>query len=183
MEKLNNETNKLTYLVAWGKNRETAWSGTYFSLYNALSKYFDVTDVDVTMNRYKKAFMSHVLRMDSRSIEAQNLYSTGRKMHNVKGNVFQFTDYLYNDEGRNTYMYVDHLMSHVNYMREHLPDVYAIAGFGDLPSSIVVKRATEQNDYVRSCSSLFTMGHWLSEWLISQGLPSDHIHPVGGVQT
>lgn len=32
----------LKYLVSCGKNRETAWSGTNFSLYKALGKYFEV---------------------------------------------------------------------------------------------------------------------------------------------
>lgn len=31
---------KLTYLVGWGKNKETAWSGTYYALYKELIHYY-----------------------------------------------------------------------------------------------------------------------------------------------
>ena len=36
---------QLTFLVNWGQNKETAWSGTNYSLYKALSKHYDVHDI------------------------------------------------------------------------------------------------------------------------------------------
>lgn len=45
---------QLTYLVNWGKNKETAWSGTNYSLYKALQKYYSIKDVNLKGNRWIK---------------------------------------------------------------------------------------------------------------------------------
>ena len=40
------------------------------------------------------------------------------------------------------------------------------------------------NDYIKNhCSGLFTMGHWLREWLIEQGVDANLVHAVGGGTT
>lgn len=54
---------KLTFLVNWGKNKETAWSGTNYSVYKALKKYFDVEDVNIKSNRWILAFLRRIVKM------------------------------------------------------------------------------------------------------------------------
>lgn len=48
---------KLTYLVHWGKNKETAWSGTNYSLYKALCKYYQVDDINLKFPKLISVFM------------------------------------------------------------------------------------------------------------------------------
>ena len=56
-------------MLIGGKNKETAWSGTNYSLYKALTKYYDVHDINLKGNRWANAFLSKVLRIDGASIE------------------------------------------------------------------------------------------------------------------
>ena len=170
----------LTYLVSWGANKETAWSGTNYSLYKALNEFYNVKDINLSGNRWTQKIMKHLLHLDGASIEYYRRHKLGKKLDNINGNVFQFSEVLYDSEVRDTYMYVDNTVSYVNYMRNHLPDVFAVSGFQDTNSAIFDKREKEQNQYIRTCSALFTMGHWLREWLIGQGYSPDRIHAVGG---
>lgn len=171
---------KLTYLVSWGKNRETAWSGTNFSLYKALGKYFKVDDINLNGNRWTNAFMSRVLRMDGATIEYFRRHMLGYKLRKTNGNVFQFSEVLSNNDKRKTYMFVDNTVSYVNYLRTEKPDIYAVSAFQNTNPKIFDKRGNEQDEYIRTCSGLFTMGHWLREWLISRGFPANRIYAVGG---
>jgi len=82
----------LKYLVSCGKNRETAWSGTNFSLYKALGKYFEVNDINLNGNRWTNAFMSRVIRMDGDIIEYYRRHQLGMKLRNTTGSVFQFSE-------------------------------------------------------------------------------------------
>ena len=65
-------------------------------------------------------------------------------------------------------------------MRRNLPQIYEMSGFLTTNSNITDKREGEQTSYMNSCKGVFTMGHWLRDWLISQGLSADKVHVVGG---
>lgn len=171
---------QLTYLVNWGKNKETAWSGTNYSLYKALTKYYDVHDIILKGNRWANAFLSKVLRMDGTSIEYYRRHLLKKKLKDIKGNVFQFSEVLSDNDYRNTFMYVDNTVSYVSYLRTEKTDIFEVSAFQNTKSKIFEKREKEQDEYIRTCSGLFTMGHWLRNWLIEQGVPAEKIHAVGG---
>ena len=172
---------KLTYLVNWGKNKETAWSGTNYSAYKALQKYFDVSDFNLKGNRWVNAFLHRIARMDGMSIDYYRRKILRNRLQSVKGNVFQFSELLFDNNKRKTFMYVDNTVSYVDYMRKNLPNVYSVSAFQESNVGILEKRAKEQDEYIRMhCSGLFTMGHWLREWLIERGMPADKIYVVGG---
>ena len=98
---------QLTYLVNWGKNKETAWSSTNYSLYKALTKYYDMHDINLKGNRWANAFLSKVLRIDGASIEYYRRHLLKENLKDIKGNVFQFSEVLSDKDKRKTYMYVD----------------------------------------------------------------------------
>ena len=172
---------ELTYLVNWGKNKETAWSGTNYSLYKALQKYYSIKDVNLKGNRWINAFLRRILRLNTSVIGFYRKRVQSFRLRNTKGKVFQFAEVLNNRPGRDTYMYVDLTVSHVNYLRKNQPDVYSVSAYQNSDPRIFEKRAKEQDEYIRTCSGLFTMGHWLKEWLVEQGFPASRIHAVGGV--
>jgi len=171
---------ELTYLVNWGKNKETAWSGTNYSLYKALQKYYSIKDVNLKGNRWINAFLHRILRLNTSVIGFYQKRMQSFRLRDTKGKVFQFAEVLYNRPGRDTYMYVDLTVSHVNYLRKNQPDVYAVSAYQNSDPRIFEKRAKEQDEYIRTCSGLFTMGHWLKDWLVEQGFPASRIHAVGG---
>lgn len=177
-EKMNKQ--ELTFLVDWGDNKETAWSGTNYSLYKALSKYYDIKDINLNRNRLVKSFMRRILRLDETSIDFYNRHLLGKELHKVRGNTFQFSEVLYDRQCRNTYMYIDLTVSYINHLRKENPDIFAVSAFQDANMNVFEKRGKEQDSYIRTCSGLFTMGHWLKEWLVKQGFDSNHIYAVGG---
>ena len=173
----------LTFLVSWGADKKTAWSGTNYSLYKALNDYYEVKDInlsDIGVNRWVNAILRHLLRMDGATLEYYRRHRLGKKLGSIQGNVFQFSEVLSENDTRRTFLYVDLTVSYVNYMRTHLPDTFAVSAFQNTNADIFSRRGKEQDEYIRSCSGLFTMGHWLKEWLIHQGFPSEKIHAVGG---
>ena len=173
--------NQLTYLVNWGKNKETAWSGTNYSLYKALQKYYDIHDVNLSVNRWVDAFMRRILRMDWMQMGFYRTKMIRHQLRNVKGNVFQFGEYLNDTDSRKTYMYVDCTLGYVDYLRTQLPDIFAVSAYQDIDPTVIDRRTKAQGDYIKNhCSGLFTMGHWLREWLIKQGVDASLVHAVGG---
>ena len=48
---------KLNFIVNWGKNKETAWSGTNYSIFKALSKYYAINE------DFKKRFVNKSSRV------------------------------------------------------------------------------------------------------------------------
>ena len=45
---------KLLFLCVWTKNKKQSWSGTPIHLMNSLTKYFDIIDVNVSLNLFEK---------------------------------------------------------------------------------------------------------------------------------
>lgn len=41
----------LYFIVSWAKNKAQTWSGTCFGLYNSLSKYFKVEDININEDK------------------------------------------------------------------------------------------------------------------------------------
>ena len=171
---------KIKYLVNWGNNKETAWSGTSYSLYKALQKYYDVHDINLKINRIVDAFCRRILCKDSSVVDYyyNHLISLGLKK--TKGKVFQFSEILYDKPDRDTYMYLDITMSYVYELSKSQPDIFKLSNFAGIQPRILERRSMEQDNYIRSCSGLFTMGHWLRALLIEQGFPANRVHAVGG---
>lgn len=169
---------KLYFIVNWGgKAKELAWSGTNYSIYKALSKVFDIHEITVK-TPWLVTKIANKLRLDWFSREWY--MGKFRRIENVKrGFVFQFGEILNDTKTRHTYVYQDLSVSYVKYMRDHLSEDFEFSSYQNAKSSIIDKRAIAQNQYYESCSGIFTMGHWLEKFLISQGIPSDKVHAVG----
>lgn len=172
---------RLAYLVNWGKDKENAWSGTYYSLYKALSKFYDVKDINTKGGKIAESIQRRLFRMDNLKITQLRNQRWGRKLKKTEGKVFQFGKILPNSDKRQTYMYVDLTFNYVKYMQSNLPEVFVVSSYQNSTTKVFHERALEQDEYMRTCSGVFTMGNWLKGWLIGQGFPANRIHAVGGV--
>lgn len=171
---------ELTYLTETNKEK-TGWTGARKFLYDSLSEYYSLNAQNTSMNRWLSIFIRHGLGVNKTIFEYHRRNTLRKKFRNLKGKVFQFNDILFNEDGRETYMYVDLTMSYLNYMKNNISEVYKMSGFQKSDSATVERWAKEQDYYISSCcSGLFTMSNWLRKWLISQGLPSSKIYTVGG---
>lgn len=169
---------KLHFIVNWGgKSKERAWSGTNYSIYKSLSKLFDIQEFSIsTPWIVTKIFNKLGLDWFSR----EWYISKFRKIKKIQdGKVFQFDENLFETDKRKTFIYQDLSVSYVKYMRDNLPEVYMVSSYQDAGSSIIDKRTILQNKYYETCSGIFTMGHWLRNFLVEQGLPAEKVHAVG----
>ncbi len=169
---------KLHFVVNWGgKAKERAWSGTNYSIFKALSKRFEIEEIEIKT----PWIISKLLNKLKFDWFTRDFYlSKIRKIQCPKyGKVFQFGETIKDTETIQTFVYQDLSVSYVKYMKDNLPDVYAVSAFQNAKSNVLEKRAILQERYYKSCKGIFTMGEWLREFLIRQGIPSNKVHAVG----
>lgn len=171
---------KLTYLVHWGKNKETAWSGTNYSLYKALCKYYQVDDINLKFPKLISIFRHRVLRKDWFSGGCYELQYYRRKYKRTKGKVLQMSGIVDSDSETQSYIYNDLSVSYVDYMKDHLPEVFAVSDFQLANPAVIHRQAVLQSQFYENCSGIFCMGHWLRNFLVSTGLSEDKVIHVGG---
>ena len=121
--------NNLNFLVCWGKNKETAWSGTNYSIFKALSKYYAIDECPIKSSSLLFRILRRLFRMDSFMISSiiRRLYSL--KYRNLRGNTFQFEEVCGDTANRNTFIYMDLNVSYIKYMYENLPSVFAVSAY------------------------------------------------------
>ena len=171
---------KLNFIVNWGKNKETAWSGTNYSIFKALSKFYDINEFPIKSPGLLFRILRRLLRMDSFRISSiiRRFYS--QKYRNLKGNTFQFGEICQDTADRNTFIYLDLNVSYIKYMYENLPSVFAVSAYQNVKYDSICKRSIVQDKYLKTCSAVFTMGHWLKDYLVSNGFNANNIYHVGG---
>ena len=98
---------KLNFIVNWGKNKETAWSGTNYSIFKALSKYYDINECPIKSSGLLFRILRRIFRMDSFMISSiiRRFYS--RRYRNLRGNTFQFEEVSNVTTYRKTFIYLD----------------------------------------------------------------------------
>lgn len=171
---------RLTYLVNWGKNKETAWSGTNYSLYKALSKYYLVNDIDLKFPKIISIFLHRVLRLDWFGGSFYELLYFRRKYRGIKGKVLQMSGIVDSGTTTQSYIYNDLSVSYVEYMREHLPEIFAVSDFQHAKPSLIHQQASAQAVAYEKCTAIFCMGHWLRDFLVHSGLSANKVIYCGG---
>lgn len=179
---------KLYYLVKWGKDKQKAWSGTCWGLFNALMKHGDgMTDIDLSSSRMEDLYFRFVRKMTRAGgdMELGHIKRSRRKVQrlldNSKCNVFQFAEVIPDTKGIRTYIYMDLSVDYVRYMSENLQDVFAVSGFQNCGKDAIRARNESQLAYFSNCSGIFTMGRWIAKDLVERsGIPESKVYPVGG---
>lgn len=172
---------ELKYLANFGLDKERAWSGTVFSLFTALSKHFEVNEVNAALSIFTRVLLK-ILKIHWFNSSFFENWLNSKKFKKLNGNIFQFSEIKFDDEKTKTrtFIYQDLSVSYIKYMKENLPEVFEKSGYTDISSKILEKRVIYQNKYYSTCSKVFVMGHWLKKFLVEQGLLSDKVAAVGG---
>lgn len=173
--------NKIHYLVRWGNNKETAWSGTNYSLFRALQNYYEVHDVDLKRFKLLDIFMHRILRFDWFTSDYYWQKWFKFRYREFRGKVLQMSGIVRATANVKTYIYQDLSVSYVKYMMDNLPEVFAVSGFQGVKRNVLIQRCLEQNNYyTHHCTAIFTMGKWLAEYLKTQDYCKDKVFPIGG---
>ena len=171
----------LKFVAAWyNKDKNLSWSGTTYALLKELQKHFNVELLNVRL--YKVVNILRKLNMLSNDFDISVIKNERQRLNRkVKSEiVFQFAEHI-EKPGLKTFIYQDLSVSYLLYMYLTNKHELKYSGFGGYDIKYVKQRAILQNHYYETCSGIFTMGRWLSNFLINEcGLPKDKVHHVGG---
>ena len=177
---------KIYFLANWGKNKESAWSGTYWGLYTALNKLITIDEIDLKTHRISPRKILHKILMSNdmnlsiiNNYRKQTLPILKRKDKNVP--ILQFDEIVFNSDQLSTYIYQDLSASYVEFLSKTDSRIFQYSGFSMNSKSAMHKRCNIQMQYYQTCSGIFTMGKWLKADLTERcGISSTKVHHVGG---
>lgn len=175
---------ELLFLARWGNDKKRAWSGINWSLYNALSKYYDIDDIN--LSSAKKTIIDRIINKANpdiflRETKRNGMYAIQYINRRKPATIFQFAENIFDADNLSTYIYQDLSVSYVEYMMDNMPDIFAVSAFQNQSHAAIRNRAAYQNSYYQQCKGIFTMGKWLAEDMINRcHIEQEKVHPVGG---
>ena len=182
-------TVKMYYSARWNTPKEGTWSGTTWHLRKALSERFDVVDFEILdpgpLGKIGRHLRERV-GFDDMGLAAMRRNSRlfWRSMDPQPGDVvFSFDECPMADKLRGVlhYVYQDNC---VEYVYHAVAGHDSVEGYLGLPKASLLsieKRLQNQRAFYERAAGVFTMGHWLADYLINEcGLPEGKVHPVGG---
>ncbi|MDE6802580.1 MAG: hypothetical protein K2J06_07425, partial [Muribaculaceae bacterium] len=111
---------KLNFVVTWGEDKTRAWSGTYYSIHQALEKYYDIADFDtIEPNRFANVYAKILLKLGLRKDDFNVRYILKNRKHyenRLSGKIFQFTEFIQDSPSRQTYIYQDLSVPYLYYL-------------------------------------------------------------------
>lgn len=173
---------QLTYIIKWNKVDKTkTWSGTGYSIYKALKKYFEVEDIPIPEdNLFYKCYKK--LIGGKSSSHTKDILKKRKFLNNIckEKMVFQFAEYV-NHPSAKTYIYQDLNVEYLLMLSRNNQELYQYAWGNKCDANFWVDRCNLQNEYYQSATGIFCMGHWLKEYLIKEcNIPYEKVVHVGG---
>lgn len=180
----------LVYACPWEINRSKSWSGTNMSLYKSLSNYYNLIDFDtgyyskhgvnVSLQNYVDKAIQKVTghyNLEVQRIKRMDKFAVGKFNNAV---IFQF-DECPNLSDCSHYIYLDLHVGYYRKMYEETPILFGQSGYSKIPIKLLYEREKTQIDFLKNCSGIFTMGHWIVNQLIKDyNISADKIYSVGG---
>ncbi len=182
---------QLNFVAEWhGDDRKKVWSGTTYSLFEALKQHYDVVDVDVT-NHIETRLDEWINRIHG-LLHISRLNDGGKRWVRNAGNYvkslklssnlyFQFCEYVDDQKGRKTYCFLDLTTDYLSDLSIRDSGLYAQSNFRNYPPKFFRRRKEYQNRYFRQCAGVFTLAQWTAKDMVNRmGLSPKKVHFVGG---
>lgn len=180
---------EVLYICLWYKDKKRTWSGTAWSLRQAMEPYVQVRDFELSDPLYRKVIrrlrgkkglipappLGDRLQLAGRYAAWKHRHKNFRKMP-----TFQFGDW---PSGAHfaTYLYQDLSVAAILWLQKEDPTAYRYCEYQQVPTKVLERRAASQLRRYRKSEAVFTMSLWLREFLIREcGLPQEKVHAVGG---
>lgn len=176
--------NCIAYICQWGRNRKKTWSGTNYSLHEALKKQVNLEDFDIQSRPltklklflYKRCGITKYDFMYGDVVYFNN--HIPRELEKSRICSIQFTE-LDLGENIHSYIYQDLCIDYVHNVilqDEELKRYYR----QNVSDYVLRKRERKQRQYYESCKGIFVMGEWLKDYLIHEvGIDSNKVYCVG----
>lgn len=173
---------EVVYVCLWYKEKQKTWSGTAWSLRQAMEPYVRIRDFTISDPVYRK-----VLRKLKRKKGLAPKVTSGDRLRlrwlchdRERTNTFQFGDWPVGDRYA-SYIYQDLSVAAILWLRKQDPEGYRYCEYDQVPLKLLERRADAQLQNYRKSAAVFTMSKWLREFLIREcGLPEEKVYAVGG---
>ncbi|MHA5099207.1 glycosyltransferase family 4 protein [Oenococcus oeni] len=183
----------LNYVAIWNKaNKKGTWSGTTWNLEQALEKDFKVNSVEKSRNRvfeklislsdnfFYKLHINYKFYMHFLNLEAvYRRLNTRKTKHQLKiGDVLQVWDVV---DVANSSLYVDLTFGSIRFLNQRYPNSFGQSNFENLNSIVLKKKIDVQATFLDNQKYIFTMSHWLRNYLIeNEHRPATQVIYAGG---
>lgn len=182
---------KILYAVEWNKkDKSKTWSGTGYSLYRALCERAEVEDINTSLNTVEKLICSlsqiqfengRIIREKRKFNKLKVIMQEKRLLRKLNGYdlpLIQIGDFQ--RKYKNQYIYQDLSVDSIIECRNINPEVYKYAPFIKSSKNLFKWRSDFQKEVYDNCKGVFTMSHWLKDYLIKHtGLPAEKVHYIG----
>lgn len=181
---------KLLYICTWDKCKEKTFSGTTYFLFKALQSKIQISDLDVSLNKFEKKInkLFGIKFINGRTVYIGNFNKLSgilfqKKINNAinKNNndiVLQIGSYglCKNDY----YTYQDLSIDSLLYFRKKKPELFKYSGFQDIPFKDLNYKREKQMEVYNKAKGIFTMSKWLANNLIEYtNIKKDKVHAIG----
>lgn len=181
-----NEVVRLNYCASWTSDRAKTWSGTTWSLEQALKKAFSVNEVDLAGRTLADRAFRKVRRAVGRDdfdlgIMCRQQIRFEKGAHPQADVWFQFSEVPMPVKGGRHYVYQDLAVEWLARCMIDDPGTFMYTGFVGVSPKAMRRRAQAQREFYEKASGVFTMGKWMADFLANEaGLPAEKVHHVGG---
>lgn len=180
---------EVLYICLWYKDKKRTWSGTAWSLRQAMEPYVQVRDLALSDPLYRKIFrrlqrkkglapgpvLRDRMRLGGRYAAWKYRHGKQQKMP-----TFQFGSWPAGAHFA-AYLYQDLSIPAILWLQREDPAGYRYCEYEQVPQKTLRRRAARQLEQYRQSEAVFTMSRWLSEFLVREcGLPREKVHAVGG---
>ena len=180
------KTISLNYCARWSEERRKTWSGTTWSLEQALAKRFELREVDLAVPTFvdqafaKARRVAGVADLDLGFLRKEQILFE-RGSHPRADVWFQFAEVPVPRGDERHYTYQDLTVQWLLRCLRDDPDTYRWTGFDHTTVRVMEKRAKFEREFLDMAAGIFTMGKWMADFLVDEaGLPSEKVHHVGG---
>ena len=177
----------LYFCAEWARDKAATWSGTTWALHEALGRYFDVRDVELSQGRRSLASralgrLRRKAGRDDFGMAALDDQQRGFDACNAnEGSFFQFSEVPAVRAGSRNYVYQDLAVEWLWDCKRDDPTTFAYTGFQNMADKAFAARLARQRAFYKDCAGVFTMGRWMADYLVGEcGLPAAKVHHAGG---
>ena len=176
---------EVIFICQWGRNRRTAWSGTYLSILNGLEKHYAVTEVPIKTPFLSlvRQFLEKRVKIFSHKYQCKDIKKAtpGIVGSLSKGEVcaFTFCELPFN-KNVHSYIYQDMCVDYILNVILETPELKEHYSYQKVCRKSLRERNEAQKKFYNECKGIFTMGQWLADYLEnSLGVDRKKIHCVG----
>ncbi len=173
-----------------GGEYSTTWSGTNYSIYKALQNYYDVVSHPIVFSKVEKnvGLLRKVIQKLFPRFSDFSIYSNKKSQGKLNRMEFSEEEKAILLFGELNSRYVRKCFVYQDLTVNYLADLYNSDSkllqytplSANTSSKVVDKRLSMVNQFYANCNGLFTMSHWLCDYMKNSGVISpEKVHFVG----